>query len=137
MDTPAAYPAAMPIAVPTPGATAVPAAVAAVFVAVFVATLAVVFAVSFAVSLATVLAVSLAAFFAVLFASFFPASTFLIRFLASAAAFFLKSAAPLEAVPVTGRLDSYARYAACDTSCPPSTCSVTAPAASAPVLPAM
>ena len=107
-------------AVPTPGATAVPAAVAAAFVAVFVATLAVVFAVSFAVSLATVLAVSLAAFFAVLFASFFPASTFLIRFLASAAAFFLKSAAPLEAVPVTGRLDSYARYAACDTSCPPS-----------------
>ena len=132
MDTPAAYPAAMPIAVPTPGATAVPAAVA-----VFVATLAVVFAVSFAVSLATVLAVSLAAFFAVLFASFFPASTFLIRFLASAAAFFLKSAAPLEAVPVTGRLDSYARYAACDTSCPPYIFSVTAPAASAPVLPAM
>ena len=132
MDTPAAYPAAMPIAVPTPGATAVPAAVA-----VFVATLAVVFAVSFAVSLATVLAVSLAAFFAVFFASFFPASTFLIRFFASAAAFFLKSAAPLEAVPVTGRLASYARYAACDTSCPPSTCSVTAPAASAPVLPAM
>ena len=90
-----------------------------------------------AVSLATVLAVSLAAFFAVFFASFFPASTFLIRFFASAAAFFLKSAAPLEAVPVTGRLASYARYAACDTSCPPSTCSVTAPAASAPVLPAM
>ena len=137
MDTPAAYPAAMPIAVPTPGATAVPAAVAAAFVAVFVATLAVVFAVSFAVSLATVLAVSLAAFFAVFFASFFPASTFLIRFFASAAAFFLKSVAPLEAVPVTGRLASYARYAACDTSCPPSTCSVTAPAASAPVLPAM
>ena len=68
-----------------------------------------VLAVSFAVSLATVLAVSLAAFFAVLFASFFPASTFLIRFFASTAAFFLKSAAPLEAVPVTGRLDSYAR----------------------------
>ena len=107
MDTPAAYPAAMPIAVPTPGATAVPAAVAAAFVAVFVATLAVVFAVSFAVSLATVLAVSLAAFFAVFFASFFPASTFLIRFFASAAAFFLKSAAPLEAVPVTGRLSQF------------------------------
>ena len=132
MDTPAAYPAAMPIAVPTPGATAVPAAVAAVFVAVLAATLAVVLAVSFAVSLATALAVSLAAFFAVFFASFFPASTFLIRFLASVAAFFIKSAAPLEAVPVTGRLASYARNAACDTSC-----SVTAPAASTPVLPAM
>ena len=56
---------------------------------------------------------------------------------ASAKLMLQKSAAPLEAVPVTGRLDSYARYAACDTSCPPSTCSVTAPAASAPVLPAM
>ena len=56
---------------------------------------------------------------------------------ASAKLMLQKSAAPLEAVPVTGRLDSYARYAACDISCPPSTCSVTAPAASAPVLPAM
>ena len=36
-------------------------------------------------------------------------STFLIRLFASAAAFFLKSDAPLEAVPVTGRLASYAR----------------------------
>lgn len=95
---------------------------AAAFVAVFVATLAVVLAVSFAVSLATVLAVSLTAFFAVFFASLFPASTFLIHFLASVAAFFLKSAAPLETVPVTGLLASYARYAACDTSCPPSFC---------------
>lgn len=137
MDTPAAYPAAMPIAVPTPGATAVPAAVAAAFVAVFVATLAVVFAVSFAVSLATVLAVSLAAFFAVFFCQLLSCLYLFDTLLCLGCRLFLKSAAPLEAVPVTGRLDSYARYAACDTSCPPSTCSVTAPAASAPVLPAM
>ena len=75
-------------------------------VAAFAVVLAATFAVVFAVSLAAVLAVSLAAFFTVFFASFFPASTFLIRFLASAAAFFLKSDAPLEAVPVTGRLAS-------------------------------
>ena len=126
---------------PSPGEAVVPTAVAAVVVTVRAAILADVLAVSlaafFAVALAAAFAVSLADFLAVHFAIFFPASTFLIRFFASATAFFLKSVAPLEAVPVTGRLVSYARYAACDTSCPPSICSVIAPVARAPVLPAM
>lgn len=53
------------------------------------ATIAVIFAVSLTVSFATVFAVSLAIFFTAFLKSFLPASTFLIRFRALSAAFFI------------------------------------------------
>ena len=86
-------PTALPTAIPIRGAygpVSAPAAVPATVVPTFAAT--------FVPSFTAVLAVS----FAVFLASFFPASTFLIRFLFSASVFRLKSSAPLDAVPVTG-----------------------------------
>ena len=79
-----------------------PAAVPATMVPTFAATFAPSFAATLAVSLDASFAAVLAVSFAVFLASFFPASTFLIRFLYSASAFRLKSSAPLDAVPVTG-----------------------------------
>ena len=74
-----------------------PAAFAFIFAAIF--------ADSFAVSFAALLLASATAFFAVRFASFFHACTCLIFLLFAAIVCFLKSSAPLDAVPIAG-LDS-------------------------------
>ena len=98
-------PTALPTAIPIRGAygpVSAPAAVPATVVPTFAATFAPSFAAALAVSLVASFAAVLAVSFAVFLASFFPASTFLIRFLFSASAFRLKSSAPLDAVPVTG-----------------------------------